>query len=296
MNDNAVLQETLANRDLFAKVLVSETDAVVAPLLRLDERARASIIALVAPPAPHGLPSARVVIQPGPSETISTRSCPSCILTAPHCSPACERPPRRIGRLRLNAGVVPRPASDEGAATSGSSRGSGRWRLRWPRSTRCSRLLGACDCLRPSRRSAARPHQPEPMRLSPRLSRTCLPRHVSRRRGPCPGRPACRAHCAPTPYAAPVQDRFIRSRGLRRRRRGRLSPPRLRFLSQTPTMTSSVRCTRLRISRAPTAARDFLVGGSAVRRAMSSRGETRGCGCVTCPLPSPAPPGIARSS
>lgn len=47
MNDHAVLQETLANRDLFARVLISEIDAVVAPLLRLDERARASIIALV---------------------------------------------------------------------------------------------------------------------------------------------------------------------------------------------------------------------------------------------------------
>ena len=47
MTDNAVLQETRANRDLFARVLISEIDGVVAPLLRLDERARASIIALV---------------------------------------------------------------------------------------------------------------------------------------------------------------------------------------------------------------------------------------------------------
>lgn len=47
MNDSAVLQETMANRDLFARVLIGEIDAVVAPLLRLDERTRASIIALV---------------------------------------------------------------------------------------------------------------------------------------------------------------------------------------------------------------------------------------------------------
>ena len=47
MIDHAVLQDTRANRDLFARVLISEIDGVVAPLLRLDERARASIIALV---------------------------------------------------------------------------------------------------------------------------------------------------------------------------------------------------------------------------------------------------------
>ena len=47
MSDYTVLQETLANRDLFARVLISEMDAVVAPLLRLDERSRASIIALI---------------------------------------------------------------------------------------------------------------------------------------------------------------------------------------------------------------------------------------------------------
>jgi hypothetical protein len=47
MNDYAVLQETMANRDLFARVLIGEIDAVVAPLLRLDERTRASIVALV---------------------------------------------------------------------------------------------------------------------------------------------------------------------------------------------------------------------------------------------------------
>jgi hypothetical protein len=47
MNDYAVLQETMANRDLFGRVLLGEIDAVVAPLLRLDERTRASIIALV---------------------------------------------------------------------------------------------------------------------------------------------------------------------------------------------------------------------------------------------------------
>jgi hypothetical protein len=47
MNDSAVLQETVANRDLFARVLISEIHAVVAPLLRLDERSRASIIALI---------------------------------------------------------------------------------------------------------------------------------------------------------------------------------------------------------------------------------------------------------
>ena len=47
MIDRSILQETQANRDLFARVLIDEIDGVVAPLLRLDERARASIIALV---------------------------------------------------------------------------------------------------------------------------------------------------------------------------------------------------------------------------------------------------------
>jgi hypothetical protein len=47
MIDGSILQETQANRDLFTRVLIDEIDGVVAPLLRLDERARASIIALV---------------------------------------------------------------------------------------------------------------------------------------------------------------------------------------------------------------------------------------------------------
>jgi hypothetical protein len=47
MTDHAILQETQANRELFRRVLVGEIDAVVEPLLRLDERSRASIIALV---------------------------------------------------------------------------------------------------------------------------------------------------------------------------------------------------------------------------------------------------------
>jgi hypothetical protein len=47
MTDQAILQETQANRELFARVLIGEIDAVVEPLLRLDERSRASIIALV---------------------------------------------------------------------------------------------------------------------------------------------------------------------------------------------------------------------------------------------------------
>jgi hypothetical protein len=47
MTDHAVLQETQANRELFTRVLIGEIDAVVEPLLRLDERSRASIIALV---------------------------------------------------------------------------------------------------------------------------------------------------------------------------------------------------------------------------------------------------------
>jgi hypothetical protein len=47
MIDHSILRETQANRDLVARVLMNEIDGVVAPLLRLDERARASIIALV---------------------------------------------------------------------------------------------------------------------------------------------------------------------------------------------------------------------------------------------------------
>ena len=47
MSDHSIVQEARANRDLVARVLMSEVDGVVAPLLRLDERARASIIALV---------------------------------------------------------------------------------------------------------------------------------------------------------------------------------------------------------------------------------------------------------
>ncbi len=47
MNDHAVLQETSANRELFARVLIGEIDAVIEPLLHLDERSRASIIGLV---------------------------------------------------------------------------------------------------------------------------------------------------------------------------------------------------------------------------------------------------------
>jgi hypothetical protein len=47
MSDHAIRHETQANRELFARVLIGEIDAVVEPLLRLDERSRASIIALV---------------------------------------------------------------------------------------------------------------------------------------------------------------------------------------------------------------------------------------------------------
>jgi hypothetical protein len=47
MNEHAVLRETPANRELFARVLIGEIDAVVEPLLHLDERSRASIVALV---------------------------------------------------------------------------------------------------------------------------------------------------------------------------------------------------------------------------------------------------------
>jgi hypothetical protein len=47
MSDHAILQETQTNRELFRRVLIGEIDAVVEPLLRLDERARASIIALI---------------------------------------------------------------------------------------------------------------------------------------------------------------------------------------------------------------------------------------------------------
>lgn len=47
MTDHGILHETQANRELFRRVLIGEIDAVVEPLLRLDERSRASIIALV---------------------------------------------------------------------------------------------------------------------------------------------------------------------------------------------------------------------------------------------------------
>lgn len=47
MTDHAILQETQANRELFRRVLIGEIDRVVEPLLRLDERSRASIIALI---------------------------------------------------------------------------------------------------------------------------------------------------------------------------------------------------------------------------------------------------------
>ena len=47
MTDHAILQETHTNRELFRRVLIGEIDAVIEPLLRLDERSRASIIALV---------------------------------------------------------------------------------------------------------------------------------------------------------------------------------------------------------------------------------------------------------
>ena len=47
MTDHAILLETQANRELFRRVLIGEIDAVVEPLLRLDERSRASIIALI---------------------------------------------------------------------------------------------------------------------------------------------------------------------------------------------------------------------------------------------------------
>src|SRR5688500_10488138 len=47
MGDQPFLQETRANRDLFARVLLDEVDTVLEPLLHLDERVRASIIVLV---------------------------------------------------------------------------------------------------------------------------------------------------------------------------------------------------------------------------------------------------------
>jgi hypothetical protein len=47
MTDHAILQETQANRELFRRVLIGEIDSVIEPLLRLDERSRAAIIALV---------------------------------------------------------------------------------------------------------------------------------------------------------------------------------------------------------------------------------------------------------
>ena len=47
MNTCAVLQESQANRDLMSGVLLTEIQTLVAPLRRLDERTRASIMVLV---------------------------------------------------------------------------------------------------------------------------------------------------------------------------------------------------------------------------------------------------------
>lgn len=47
MFEQTVLEETRANRDLFARVLLTEVETIVEPLMRLDERTRASIIVLV---------------------------------------------------------------------------------------------------------------------------------------------------------------------------------------------------------------------------------------------------------
>jgi hypothetical protein len=47
MTDQTLLQETHANRELFADVLLAEMDAVAIPLLRLDDGTRAAIVALV---------------------------------------------------------------------------------------------------------------------------------------------------------------------------------------------------------------------------------------------------------
>jgi hypothetical protein len=47
MPDDAVLNETRANRDLFARVLLTEVETIIEPLRHLDERTRASILVLV---------------------------------------------------------------------------------------------------------------------------------------------------------------------------------------------------------------------------------------------------------
>ena len=47
MTDQSLLQETRTNRDLVARVLLAEIQAIITPLARLDERSRAAIIALV---------------------------------------------------------------------------------------------------------------------------------------------------------------------------------------------------------------------------------------------------------
>jgi hypothetical protein len=47
MADQSFLQETRANRDLFARVLLEQVHTVIEPLLQLDARVRASIIVLV---------------------------------------------------------------------------------------------------------------------------------------------------------------------------------------------------------------------------------------------------------
>ena len=47
MNTCAVLQESHANRDLMSGVLLTEIQTLVAPLRRLDERTRASIMVLI---------------------------------------------------------------------------------------------------------------------------------------------------------------------------------------------------------------------------------------------------------
>ncbi len=47
MSTCAVLQESMANRDLVTNVLLTEIETLVEPLRRLDERTRASIMVLV---------------------------------------------------------------------------------------------------------------------------------------------------------------------------------------------------------------------------------------------------------
>jgi hypothetical protein len=47
MSTCAILQETIANRDLVTNVLLTEIQTLVEPLRRLDERTRASIMVLV---------------------------------------------------------------------------------------------------------------------------------------------------------------------------------------------------------------------------------------------------------